>query len=83
MVAKRYISLINQLEVLYLPILTDESYKKLNKYGVAGKFARLFYFLMRATVMLRWKTKFYSFPIEYYILKNSKQFARKYILRSS
>lgn len=78
---KKYISLMSQVRFLYLPFLTGEVYKKFNKYGPAGKFARFFLPIMHAIIIFRWKTKFYSFPIEYYIFKNSKQFARKCILK--
>lgn len=80
-VPKNYVSLIDQLNVLYIPFLTDSIYVKLHKYGAFGKIAKLFFLPLHGMVLARWKLRFFSFPIEYHMLKLSKKLARKSLLR--
>lgn len=80
-VTKKYEILIDQLNVLFIPFLTENFYGKLNKYGTIGKLAKLAFAPIHGLVLLRWKIKFFSFPIEYYMLKYSKKWGRKLILK--
>lgn len=80
-VPKKYVSLIDQLNVLYIPFLTASFFVKLKKYGPLGKIANAFFLPLYALVLLRWKFKIFSLPWEYHMVRISKKFARKSILR--
>jgi len=80
-VSPKYVCLIDQLNELYIPFLTNNIYVKLNKYGILGKIAKAAFLPLHGIVLLRWKLKFFSFPIEYRLIKSFKGLAKKALLR--
>lgn len=80
-VPKKYVLLIDQLNVIFIPFLTNSFFVKFKKYGPLGKLAKMLFLPLYWLVMLRWKFKIFSLPWEYHMVKFSKKIARKCILR--
>ncbi|MFH1210757.1 MAG: radical SAM protein [archaeon] len=75
-IPEKHVKFIDQLNVLYLPFLTENVYKKLNNYGVVGKISRPFVRILHKIVKYRWERRKFGTPIEYYTLKGIKRIVR-------
>ncbi len=72
----KYVKFIDQLNVLYLPFLTGNVYKKINNYGTLGKISKPVLKALHKVIDYRWNNRKFSFPIEYHTLKNIKRLVR-------
>ena len=74
---KKYYKLINEIEELYIPFLTYNIFKKVDNYGILGKFAKILCYSLYPIILFRWKIRFFNFPVEYHSLKLGKKIYRK------
>jgi len=74
---REYVSLLEQMNMLFIPFLTGSIYVKLGKYGLLGKAVKIAFLPLHGLVMLRWKFEFFSLPVEYKLMKLARKIARK------
>lgn len=75
-IPRKCVNFIDQLNVLYLPFLTNNVYKKLDNYGFVGRISTFPVSILHKLVNYRWNNRKFSFPVEYYFLKSIKKVVR-------
>ena len=82
-IPKKYVDLMDQLNMLYIPFLTNNIFKKADNYSSLGRlFIKPLCHLAYLPIKLRWKHRFFKFPIEYHALRLAKSILRKLQLSS-
>ncbi|MFH1332017.1 MAG: radical SAM protein [archaeon] len=75
-IPQQYTKFIDQLNILYMPLLTENVYKKLPSYGAVGTISKPAVRILHKIIQYRWNKRKFSIPIEYYMLKNVKKAVR-------